>query len=209
MSGSSRLEWLRSRRAELIEKLGVPQHRPSSGAPLADEASQWLVRLSGGRLHRVDWNSADFTTAPKQIAAASQTGFAKIDGRDEAACPAVDRALATLAVRLAAGDLLARTGRPIPLLIEAHRELLRPLSEIAGSAESIPAGSLGRDFAPMNLAVIAAFDDYAKSGRQLIVLASDERFAQQVERRGGKVYTIHGQRGGERAPSTMATPLCH
>ncbi|MCA9136353.1 MAG: hypothetical protein KDB00_06335, partial [Planctomycetales bacterium] len=92
-----RVSWLKKRRAELIEKLGVPQTNVCSLNPLADEASQWLVRLSGQRLRRVDWNPADFTTAPKQIAAAHQHGFAKIDGREEANCPAVDRALAALA----------------------------------------------------------------------------------------------------------------
>lgn len=176
-----RVLWLKNRRAELVEKLGVPQSGPRSASPLADEASQWLVRLSGGRLRRVDWNDADFTMAPRQVAAATQIGFARIDDREESMCPAVDRSLAALAVRLAAADLLARTGRAIPLVVEAHRELLR---------DANPTGYTGH----VNLAVIAALDDFAKSGRQVILLASDQVFAEQVRRRGGQVFSIHGER---------------
>lgn len=180
-----RIVWLKNRRAELIEKMGVPQTNVCSMTPLADEASQWLVRLSGQRLRRVDWNPADFTTSPKQIAAANQHGFAKIDGREEAHCLAVDRALAALAVRMAAADLLGRTGRSVPLVVEAQRELLRclPTNELTANQPDA-----------VNLSVIAAIDDYAKNGRQVILLASDPIFADQAGRRGGQVFTIHGER---------------
>lgn len=178
---SPRRVWLKKRRSELIEQLGVPHSVGHSGTPLADEASQWLVRLSGGRLRRVDWNPADFTMSAQQVAVAKQAGFAKIDGRDEAVCSALDRALASLAVRLAAADLLARTGRTVPLVVEAHRELLR--------------GDLfGQPISDNGMAVIAALDDYAKNGRQVIVLASDPAFAEQIRRRGGQVFTIAGER---------------
>ncbi|QEF97342.1 hypothetical protein Mal15_13820 [Stieleria maiorica] len=193
-TGSPRVQWLKRRRAELIKTLGVPQAAARSGSPLADEASQWLVRLSGGRLARLDWNNADFTTAPDQVAAASQVGFAKIDGRDEAICPAVDRALAALALRMAASDLLARTGRAIPLVIELHRELVRDFVGYQ-HANAAPETFAPTDAAePVNLTVLAALDDFTKNGRQAILLASDTTFADQAGRHGGQVFTIYGQR---------------
>ncbi|MCD0462800.1 DUF4332 domain-containing protein [Roseiconus lacunae] len=195
----ARMTWLRRRKEELLEKLGAPQVNYHSAIPLADEASAWLVRLSGGRLRRVDWNPAEFTTG------ANNTGHAHLDGRDEATCPAIDRALAALAVRLAAGDLLARTGRAIPLVIEAHRELLQTPSTVAYGTNVAPASDLqgvsSNGFArgegdpgELNFAVIAALNDYAKNGRQLIVLTSDVMFADQVSRRGGRFFQIHGER---------------
>lgn len=193
-ANAPRIQWLVNRRAELIESLGVAQPARHSGMPLADEASQWLVRLSGGRLRRVDWNPDDFTTAPKQMVAASRNGFAKIDGRDESACSAIDRALAALALRLAAGDLLARTDRAVPLVIEAHRELLQSTPHHDGADPTSLARRAGDNIAPTNLSVIAALDDYAKSGHQVIVLASDPMFADQIARRGGQVTTIHSER---------------
>ncbi|WP_372896265.1 DUF4332 domain-containing protein [Stieleria sp.] len=195
-----RVKWLKRRRAELIKMLGVPQAVSRSASPLADEASQWLVRLSGGRLSRLDWNDADFTTAPDQVETATRVGFAKIDGREEANCPAADRALAALALRMAAADLLARTGRAIPLVIEVPRELLRH-QEVGETLGAIPAGYAdypiyagGSPVAGVNLSVLAALDDFAKNGRQVVLLASDSMFADQVARHGGQVFTIHGQR---------------
>ncbi|WP_158222663.1 DUF4332 domain-containing protein [Rhodopirellula sp. MGV] len=190
---SPRLEWLQRRRSELQEKLGAPQSAYRSAVPLADEASAWLVRLSGGRLRRVDWNPAEFTTGNKPA------GRAHIDGQDETSCSGVDRALATLAIRLAAGDLLARTGRAIPLVVEAHRELLHAAAQTTTepSASALNANTLENaygQFPEVNLAVIAALNDYAKSGRQLVVLTSDPAFADQVQRRGGRVFQIQGER---------------
>ncbi|PAY17082.1 hypothetical protein CKO51_23230 [Rhodopirellula sp. SM50] len=195
-----RVKWLKRRRAELIKMLGVPRAVSRSASPLADEASQWLVRLSGGRLSRLDWNDADFTTAPGQIETATRIGFAKIDGREEANCPAADRALAALALRMAAADLLARTGRAIPLVIEVPRELLRhqevgeTLGAIHATDADYPVHAGGSPIAGVNLSVLAALDDFAKNGRQVVLLASDSMFADQVARHGGQVFTIHGQR---------------
>ncbi|MCO8124642.1 DUF4332 domain-containing protein [Stieleria sp. TO1_6] len=181
---SSRVAWLKTRRGELIQKLGAPEPVRSNALPLVEEASQWLVRLSGGRLRRVDWNAAAADAVTRQSGAAAIPGFARIDGLDEAHCPAVDRALAALALRLAAGDLLARTGRAIPLLVETHRELLHRRSiHPHQSAEQA-----------VDLAVIAALDDYAKNGRQVVLLASDRTFADQISRRGGQTFFIHGER---------------
>ncbi|MCC9602542.1 DUF4332 domain-containing protein [Stieleria sp. JC731] len=185
---SPRVQWLQRRRAELLEKLGAPQSNYRSAVPLADEASAWLVRLSGGRLRRVDWNPAEFTTGN------ANDGRAHLDGQDEASCPAVDRALAALAVRLAAGDLLARTGRAIPLVVEAHRELLHSVEQVAGTQPVPQADAIYNVASEVNLAVIAALNDYAKSARQLIVLTSDAMLADQVSRRGGRVFQIQGER---------------
>ncbi|KAA5543109.1 DUF4332 domain-containing protein [Roseiconus nitratireducens] len=188
---SPRVRWLRERRAKLIAKLGVPQTTRRSDSPLADEASQWLVRLSGGRLKRLRW-SLNGTQPPANSAAKSDARqtWVQIDGVDEQLCPAVDRALAALALRLAAGDLLARTGRSIPLVVESHRELLR--SGPADAASEHSWNATGNP--PLNLSVIAALDDYAKQGRQVIVLTSDRLFADQAARRGGHTFSVHGER---------------
>ena len=195
---SPRVRWLQRRRDELVAALGVSAPSNPSAIPLASEASQWLVRLSGGRLHRVDWRPEDFTTASQDSADAMQRSVTTIDGRPEPHCPASDRALAALAVRLASADLLARTGRPVPVIIEAHRELLRPQAGAFAQGTTYPQ-SIGVDASfpaehSLNLAVIAALDDYTKNGRQVILLASDAIFADQVTRRGGKVFQIHGER---------------
>ncbi|MEM6474022.1 MAG: hypothetical protein AAF802_31015, partial [Planctomycetota bacterium] len=182
-----RLAWLERRRAELLEQLAVP-HAPKSTTPLADEASQWLVRLSAGRLRRVDWNPAEFTTNT----ASTSVALVTIGGRPESECSANDRAYAALAVRMAAADLLRRTNRSVPLVVEAHRELLRPVVDYSNqyAANSYSSGIVPE----VNLAVIAALDDYAKLGNQVILLGSDAIFAEQVARRGGRVFQITGER---------------
>ncbi|MEM0927082.1 MAG: hypothetical protein AAGJ83_13655, partial [Planctomycetota bacterium] len=185
-TANPRVNWLVQRRSELLERLAVPQ-KASSVSPLSDEASQWLVRLSGGMLKRVDWNASEFTTNREMA-----PPMAMIDGRNENECPATDRAYAALAVRLAAADLLRRTNRSIPLVIEAHRELLRvhPLPTIDTMQTSVPGGP----FPDINLAVIAALDDFVGLGNQVIVLGSDEVFSEQALRRGGRVFRIEGER---------------
>ncbi|MEL6108319.1 MAG: DUF4332 domain-containing protein, partial [Planctomycetota bacterium] len=182
----SRHQWLLRRRAELQEQLGSPVPPRNSNLPLADEASQWLVRLSAGRLKRVDWHQASFGAITDRPASATvRSGLVMIDGRDESQLPAVDRALAALAVRMAAADLLARTGRAIPLVVESHRELLRPVGEMHRENLSV--------IADANFAVVAALHDYASLGRQIVVLTSDTVFADQVRRRGGYAQFIHGE----------------
>ena len=199
----ARHEWLLQRRAELRSQLGSPQPVRASALPLADEASQWLVRLSAGRLKRVDWNPSTFTTRNDGPAnATSRPGLVTIDGREEANCPAIDRALASLAVRMASADLLGRTGRPVPLVIESHRELLRPLAASYGESgpvalpyTALPHTALPHTALPhdANNTVIAALHDFASLGRQVIVLTSDRVFADQVGRRGGFTQFIHGE----------------
>ncbi|MGI9472619.1 MAG: hypothetical protein ACR2NZ_13850, partial [Rubripirellula sp.] len=123
LASLSRVQWLRTRRSQLLDQLGAVQKTAASESPLADAASRWLVRLTAGRLRRVDWTTNQWRNDKRSYHRDSYrpTGVT-IQGRDEANCPAADRALAVTAVRLAAGDFLARTGRHVPLVFETHRE---------------------------------------------------------------------------------------
>ncbi len=107
----SRVSSLRARRSQLLEQLRLVRRPVATKSPLADAASSWLVRLSAGRLQRIDWpfnlfrdNGNSYHREGKQ-----RTGVT-INGRDETTCPAADRALAVMALRMAAGEL-ARANR--------------------------------------------------------------------------------------------------
>tara|TARA_R110002049_G_scaffold285698_1_gene466718 strand:- start:117284 stop:121798 length:4515 start_codon:yes stop_codon:yes gene_type:complete len=222
LASASRAEALRSRRAELLEKLQVVRHTPRTQSPLADDASRWLVRLSAGRLRRIEWDYATFHRGQSLSAGrtsgvvdangarlAQQTGV-RIDGRDEIDCSAADRAVASLAVRLAAGDLLARTGRTVPLVIETSRELLveTALNPRDLTGHSNPYSLRGFDHhyhgTPLafyrygddrysNHPIAAALSDYSQSGRQVVVLTSDTSLSDQIDRAGGRRFDLHGQ----------------
>ncbi len=124
LASYSRVRSLRERRSQLLGQLRVATRHSDTKSPLSDAASSWLVRLSAGRLSRIDWPFNLFRDNANSYHRDSyqRTGVT-INGRDESTCTAADRALAVMAVRMAAGDLLARTGRPVPLVFETHQEL--------------------------------------------------------------------------------------
>ena len=225
LASHGRLHSLSIRKQEILRQLGATRVRPESNSPLAEEASRWLVRLSAGRLRRVDWPYAAF----RQMRAAgghyssNPTGLTdvRIDGRDEIHCAAADRAVAALAVRMAAVDLLARTGRSVPLVVETHRELLQTpacFTEYAandwgqipsywgnesGRAWNNITGGLRsseiayRDYSydgRSNHAIAAALHDFVRSGRQVVLLTSSPNLNDQLQRVGARSFEIHANR---------------
>jgi hypothetical protein len=189
----SRLDWLQSRRRHLVSQLNSAARPSRALSPLSAAASRWLVRLSAGRLRRIDWPQ-HWITAPvsdKNGFADARTGV-QIDGRDEFNCPAADRALAVMAVRMAAGDLLFAKGRQLPLVLETHGQLL-DTSRLDGTGDGQAfnhEGHLGQT----NHAIASALSDYVTAGRQVIVLTSHEELATQIARSGGRTFRIHAQR---------------
>jgi len=120
LAAFSRRQWLVSRRNRLQHQLGHHTVTTAPASPLTSEASRWLVRLSGGRLNRIDWTSQELVRGNEQR---FHRVSVHINGRPESEFTSPDRALASLAVRMAAGDLLARTGRHVPLVVETQREM--------------------------------------------------------------------------------------
>ena len=223
LASHSREQWLRTRRAELLGQLQVVRHPSNGYSPLAEDASRWLIRLSAGRLRRVEWNSTEFRTTTGRRNHHTDTDAidangarlypqagVRIDGRDEAMCSAAERAIATLAVRLAAGDLLARTGRAVPLVIETWRELIVDAAiENEYSFASNPYSLRGYDHqyhgTPLsfyqygddrqsNHPIVAALNDYTRAGRQVVVLTSDIALSDQIDRAGGRRFDLHGEK---------------
>lgn len=187
LAAGSRIDALRRRQAELNRQLrAVRSESGSEGSPLAHAASHWLVRLSAGRLRRLDWNPG--LVDPCETAASGRPDVSsdaaemrhrldlRIDGRPEADCPAADRGLAAIAVRMAAGDALAGSGRGVPLVLETPRELLS-----TGPESGIPA-------------VASALSDYARGGHQLVVLTSSEELAVALERGGSRTRRLIAER---------------
>ncbi len=199
----ARYRWLQVRRSQLVDQLKVVRPPFHAGSPLSEAASHWLVRLSAGRLRRIDWPSSNFSAGqsfargvldPRE-SASRRTGI-RIDGRDEAQAPAADQALAVIAVRMAAGELLARTGRPVPLVIELHRAhavIHQGDAETAHGASSYAFCQHGED-GRGNHPMAAAFRDYARAGRQLVLLTADGELSSQISRAGGRLFQLHSQR---------------
>ncbi|TWU40827.1 DUF4332 domain-containing protein [Novipirellula artificiosorum] len=191
----SRVQWLRSRASQLREQLRTVRTPRYTGSPVSDAASSWLVRLSGGRLRRVDWPDAPLRSPHTEM---TSVRLVTIDGRDENQCPAADRALAVIAVRMAAGELLARLGKTLPLVIETARELTgcdadhgnRPLRESSVDSAFFHPCQDGR----FNHPIASALRDYAQSGRQVLLLTSDTVLADQTARVGGRSFTLHPER---------------
>ena len=191
----SRVQWLRARRAELLKKMRTTVDPVRTKSPLADAASRWLVRLSGGRLHRLDWTRArfgrDLNSYHREVRSA--TGVT-INGRDETQCDPIDRLLAATAVRMAAGDLLARTGRHVPLVIELPRDAVRAIEHTLVYEHSTHAFREQGDHLRSNHPLAAALRDYVQSGRQVLVLTSSQELAHQLGRVGARSFEIHTHR---------------
>ncbi len=191
LTSSNRTAWLQRRRAELLDILRVVRRPSRSTSPLADQASRWLVRLSAGRLNRIDWQGANSRQD-------SRESTVRINGRPEGQCAATDRALASLAVRMAAGDLLARTGRGVPLIIETSAAMTYETSHDSyaderydGTAWALREHSLdGRSNHPL----AAALHDYTRAGRQVLLLTGNQSLADEIIRVGGRGFRINAER---------------
>ncbi|MEM9587889.1 MAG: DUF4332 domain-containing protein, partial [Planctomycetota bacterium] len=199
--GAERVHWLRRRREQLIDQLqNATATRTTSS--FAQNASGWLVRLSAGRLHRVDWDRQaigrhddGFVDSSLSRGAVIRQTVAvtgvRIDDRDERDCPSADRALAAMAVRMAAGDVLARLNRPVPLVFETHREFwAHSHADRSASAALFHYAADGRANQPF----ATALHDYAAQGRQVLLLTSNVAATEQIERAGGRVFRLHDER---------------
>lgn len=169
---TSRLQGLRTRRTKLRELLRDGVKREPNGSPLSRIASQWLRRLTANRLQQVSWliSTALDDDGHFLDRTAGRPTNVRIDDHNEADCVQADRSLAALAVRLAAGEMLAGVGRHIPLVMEIQPEMFRH----AGSN-----------------AIAAALAVYARAGRQIIVLTSDQPLSSRLSDLGGREFQIH------------------
>lgn len=164
---------------------------------LAARASFWLRRLSGGRLRQIAWRSArrhdDF--------AGSLTALVQIDGRSDSGYTMEDRYLATLAVRMAAVDELARRGQPVPILIEtpAVMDIYRGDtrrwggSPYAGFRFETAANSRYREAYWADVALPEWLDTvmaFADSGHQTILLTRYREAADRIAAAGGTVLAM-------------------
>lgn len=188
-----RMDSLRRRRAQILEQLQVV-HRPlRSRSPLADAASGWLVRLSGGRLRQIAWPYRQFRADGRSHHRDSyQPTGVTIDWRDEQHCPAADRAMAVIAVRMAAGDLLARTGRHVPLVLETHRELFDASCSVDHGDAPLAYFDNG-DLTRGNSPLASALRDYSRAGRQVVLFTSNQSLAGQLGRVGAHSYQLHAR----------------
>ena len=181
LSSWSRIGWLQNRRNEIRRQLQTVRRPVATVSPLSDLASTWLVRLSGGRLTRVSWGLDG-----RVVTMTSGDG----GSREESHCSGADRAISVLAVRMAAGELLHRIGRPVPLVLETHRELLgqtrRAPVDVIDQNHYVEQGDLGR----YNHPIAAALRDYAQNGRQVVMLTSDRELADQLGRVGARQYEV-------------------
>ncbi len=197
LASSSRVQWLRKRRSQLLEQLHVVRPVVNSKSPLAEAASRWVVRLSAGRLQRIDWPLNHFAADPKSYHRDRyQRSGVTINGRDESECPAADRSIAAIAVRLAAGDLLARTGRHVPLVFETHREMF----DITRTPNAYALAPLAYyehgEHLRSNHPIAAALRDYSRDGRQVVVLTSNQDLKTQLSRVGAlNLRDSHSTRG--------------
>ncbi len=212
---------LRHRRDELIAELN--RYRPvvRRESSLAELASRWLIRLSGGRHQIVRWSTTPVATDPYTTLAAEQDesslrGFVssgqvggrkvnvEIDNVHERNMPAVTRAIACLAVRLAAGELLGRMGHAIPLVLETHRELFDAYStgyntQRESHPHHVHANGSGayRQWTREGLcgdAIASALADYSAAGRQLLILTEHAPLADFLGRCGARQFALHTQR---------------
>ena len=189
LAGHSRVRWLSSQRSDLLRKLEAGS-TVRHDSPLAHAASRWLVRLSAGRLRSIVWPYARYRNAPSS-GPASVDGL-KIDGRPEEECTATDRAVAAIAVRMAAADLLAMQGRPVPLVLETPQGLFSGYTP-TDSREPVGPNAVRES-------MLTAFADYARDGRQLVVLTGDEELGHRIGQTGGRLFqllrnpVVHGHR---------------
>ena len=190
ISSLARAQWLRTRRTQLLSEIGFPAQKATTSSTLAHEASRWLIRLSGGRLQRIAWSPEKVAATPTDQLGVTK-GVIEIDGKDATECVKFDKACAVLAVRMAAGEFLARSGHHVPLVIETVDEVEQLLHD-----RCIDQAESGTPFSHQNInsALTAALHDYASDGRQLLILTSSEHLTAQLRRVGSRIEQIHSER---------------
>ncbi|WP_442506281.1 DUF4332 domain-containing protein [Novipirellula sp. SH528] len=201
----SRVRWLRSRAKELRDQLRAMRTPLKPSSPLAQTASRWLVRLSAGRLRNVSWRNDPISKTVKHDpvthnhlsvpATAHVVTNVFIDGRDESRCTEADRALAVIAIRMAAGELLTRLGKPVPVVLEISRTLAANVNHWAANATAHDTSFYHHsNDGRFNHPIAAALRDYAAAGRQVLLLTSDQNLAEEIARVGGRTYALRTDR---------------
>jgi nucleotidyltransferase/DNA polymerase involved in DNA repair len=142
---------------------GMPT-TPRATSGLRDRAGYWLQQMTAGRLvhllpedsHFVSPRNASTAAAdnPRSLQAASQT----------------ERSLVTLALRMAAADLMGQRGVQLPLLLDD------PASGWFGALETAP--------------LINAWSRFAEAGHQLIALTAHRGLVEGIRTAGGAVQTL-------------------
>jgi len=161
------------RHAQCVTRLRALTNVVAQASGLAAAATEYLRKLSGGRLNSVIWHRG---------LNASGLNVVEIDGRNEVVCNVMERFLAAVAVRLAAVDELARRGRALPVVIETPS--LRQLDEQGQSQELRSILRSGID----------AIAEYARRGRQILLLTDDAVVADAIMQVGGSVFSMQGIR---------------
>ena len=188
-----RIDSLRRRRTEILSQLRVVDRPVVSRSPLSDAASGWLVRLTGGRLRRVAWPYNRFRDDRRSYHRDSdQRSGVTIDGREEHDCSIADRAVTVVAVRMAAADLLARTGRHVPLILETDGDdfgAVRATHQQYAPLAYYDNGDLTRSNGP----IASALRDFTRAGRQVVLFTSNQPLAAELSRVGARSYRIHRQ----------------
>lgn len=174
--------WQRLRALQAGAEAPAPQ-----ASPLARAAGGYLERLSGGRLHQVNWQTITDTVGQRRQLKIT------IDARGEEQLTDADQFLVAVAVRLAAADELARRGRPLPLVIETPA--------IASASDNVYAdlGGPNPSHSPASVDgllvrnLVAVLAEVAARGRQIILLTQDRAVAEAVVRFGGQGFGLDGK----------------
>ncbi|WP_372725222.1 DUF4332 domain-containing protein, partial [Novipirellula sp.] len=203
----SRVRWLRSRAKELRDQLRAMRTPVPTASPLGQAASGWLVRLTGGRLRTVSWQyerlsqplGHEAATPPSRSAPATHNMTRVfIDGRDESRCSNTERALTVIAVRMAAGELLARLGKPVPVVLEIPRSLAAYVNHRFDGDRHATAHDTSfyhhSNDGRLNHPIAAALRDYAAAGRQIVLLTSDQNLADELARVGARSFALRADR---------------
>lgn len=177
---------LLQRYRQCVRQLQMLTSREQPVSPLAELASSYLQRLSGGRLPSVSWRSTLERTSGRQQLAVL------LASQPESQCSDVDRFLGGLAVRLAAADELTRRGRPLPLIIETPSRI-----------DAFDNRAMRYDaYSPQTRIedVVATLAEAAERGRQVILLTEDQRLANAILSAGGRGYALDNARTASRLP---------
>ncbi|MFG0255393.1 MAG: DUF4332 domain-containing protein, partial [Rhodopirellula sp. JB053] len=203
---------LNRRRDEIVAELNRFRPIARRESSLAELASRWLVRLSGGRHRVIRWTvtpapTDPYTTLEMNARHADFDPGNRTEGRrvavviddvDERSVTAATRSVACLAVRMAAGELLGRMGQAIPLVMETHSELFagRDAYPIAGKYQ-VTAPEAYQHWTREGIfgdTIASALADYAAAGRQLLVLTEHAPLADVLKRSGARSFALHTQR---------------
>lgn len=158
------------------ELQAMPKSNPPAPSPLAIAASRYLQQLSLGSMNTLRWTL--YEGSPPRHRQCTVT----VDSAAEETLSTRQRFLATLAVRLAASDELARRGRPLPLLVETPPGLPRQSSDATDAVDRH-----GWQGAEPWVGVLA---DVAQTGRQVLVLTHDHAIAESIARLGGRPFGV-------------------